>query len=51
MCVVPEGKIGSYGHRSLMALRRGCVPLLTKERYSFNFFHEVGHGRGGYDAE
>lgn len=41
MCVVPEGKIGSYGHRSLMALMMGCVPLLTKERYSFNFFHEV----------
>ena len=34
-----------------MALMLGCVPLLTKERYSFNFFHEVGHGRGGYDAE
>jgi hypothetical protein len=40
-CVVPEGKIGSYGHRSLMALMMGCVPLLTKELYSFNFFHEV----------
>ena len=39
-CVVPEGKIGSYGHRSLMALMMGCVPLLTKELYSFNFFHE-----------
>lgn len=40
-CVVPEGKIGSYGHRSLIALMMGCVPLITKERFSFNFFHEV----------
>jgi len=40
-CVVPEGKIGSYGHRSTPALLLGCVPVLTKEMYSFNFFHEV----------
>ena len=40
-CIVPEGKIGSYGHRSLIALMMGCVPLITKERFSFNFFHEV----------
>ena len=25
-CVVPEGKIGSYGHRSLVALMMGCAP-------------------------
>lgn len=41
MCAVPEGKIGSYGHRSINSLMLGCVPLLTKERYSYNFFHEV----------
>ena len=28
-CVVPEGKIGSYGHRSIIALMLGCVPLTS----------------------
>ena len=40
-CVVPEGKIGSYGHRSIIALMLGCVPVLSKELYSANFFDEV----------
>ena len=40
-CIVPEGKIGSYGHRTTPALFLGCVPVLTKELFSFNFFHEV----------
>ena len=30
VCAVPEGKIGSYGHRALMAIMLGCVPLITK---------------------
>jgi len=34
LCAVPEGKIGSYGHRSTNSLMLGCVPLLTsKELY------------------
>ena len=41
LCAVPEGKIGSYGHRALVALLLGCVPLITKEAYSYEFFHEV----------
>ncbi|KAL1496641.1 hypothetical protein AB1Y20_014244 [Prymnesium parvum] len=41
MCVVPEGKAGSYGHRALAAVQLGCVPLFTKERFSFDFFHEA----------
>jgi hypothetical protein len=41
LCVVPEGKIGSYGHRSTNALMLGCVHLITKERFSFPMFHEV----------
>ena len=40
-CVVPEGKAGSYGHRALLAVLLGCVPLITKERYSYEFFHEA----------
>ena len=32
-----------------MALMMGCVPLLTKELYSFNFFHEVR--RAGWEAD
>ena len=40
-CVVPEGKAGSYGHRALLAVLLGCVPLVTKERYSYEFFHEA----------
>ena len=35
MCVVPEGKAGSYGHRALMAVQLGCIPLITKERFSY----------------
>ena len=41
LCVVPEGKIGSYGHRSTISLMLGCVPLTTKELYSYPLFHEV----------
>ena len=33
-------KIGSYGHRSIIALMLGCVPVLSKE-LSANFFDEV----------
>lgn len=40
-CAVPEGKIGSYGHRSTNSLMLGCVPLVTKELYSYPLFHEV----------
>jgi len=40
-CVVPEGKIGSYGHRAVPALLLGCVPVLTKERHSHGHFDEV----------
>lgn len=40
-CVVPEGKCGSYGHRALLSLQLGCVPLRTKERFSYEFFHEA----------
>ena len=32
-----------------MALMMGCVPLLTKELYSFNFFHEVR--RAGWEGD
>ena len=41
LCAVPEGKIGSYGHRSTNALMLGCVPIFTKELYSYPMFHEV----------
>ena len=41
MCGVPEGKIGSYGHRALRAIMLGCVPVITKELVSHNFFDEV----------
>jgi len=41
LCAVPEGKIGSYGHRSTNALMLGCVPLITKERSSYPLFHEA----------
>jgi hypothetical protein len=41
LCAVPEGKLGSYGHRSIVAMMLGCVPLITKESYSHNFFDEV----------
>ena len=41
LCAVPEGKIGSYGHRSTNALMLGCVPLITKERFSYPLFHEA----------
>jgi len=41
MCVVPEGKAGSYGHRALLSVLLGCVPLVTKEAYSYEFFHET----------
>ena len=40
-CAVPEGKIGSYGHRSISSIMLGCVPVFTKERYSYPFFHQV----------
>ncbi|KAL3917847.1 MAG: hypothetical protein SGPRY_006242 [Prymnesium sp.] len=30
-CIVPEGKIGSYGHRMSTALQLGCIPVFTKE--------------------
>jgi len=42
LCAVPEGKIGSYGHRAIIALLLGCVPLFTKESYSHHFFDEPG---------
>ncbi|KAL1526918.1 hypothetical protein AB1Y20_015609 [Prymnesium parvum] len=40
-CIVPEGKIGSYGHRMIAAVQLGCVPIFTKERYSYPFFHHA----------
>jgi len=40
-CVVPEGKIGSYGHRATNSLMLGCVPLMTKELSSYGLLHEV----------
>ena len=40
VCVVPEGKSGGYGHRATTAAMLGCVPLFTKERFSFPVFHE-----------
>lgn len=40
LCAVPEGKIGSYGHRATNALMLGCVPLVTKELFSFPILHE-----------
>ena len=47
-CVVPEGKIGSYGHRAVPALLLGCVPVLTKERHSHGHFDEArGAQHGG----
>jgi hypothetical protein len=30
VCAVPEGKIGSYGHRAINSIMLGCVPLITK---------------------
>ena len=41
LCAVPEGKIGSYGHRATNSLMLGCVPLITKERFSYEILHEV----------
>uniref|UniRef100_A0A7S4B586 Exostosin GT47 domain-containing protein n=1 Tax=Chrysotila carterae TaxID=13221 RepID=A0A7S4B586_CHRCT len=41
LCMVPEGKIGSYGHRTIMAIMQGCVPVVTKELHSHQFFDEV----------
>ena len=41
LCAVPEGKIGSYGHRATNALLLGCVPLVTKELFSYSIFHEA----------
>lgn len=41
VCAVPEGKIGSYGHRATNALMLGCVPLVTKELYSYPILHEA----------
>ena len=38
---MPEGKIGSYGHRMSAALQLGCVPIFTKELYSYPFFHHA----------
>lgn len=29
---MPEGKIGGYGHRAIVGLLLGCVPLITKAR-------------------
>ena len=40
-CVVPEGKIGGYGHRAIAALMLGCVPLVTKERFSADLLEEA----------
>ena len=40
-CVVPEGKIGGYGHRAIGALLLGCVPLVTKEAFSANILEEA----------
>lgn len=40
-CVVPEGKIGGYGHRAIGALLLGCVPLITKERFSADLLEEA----------
>ena len=37
-CLVPEGKAGGYGHRAIAYLMLGCVPIFTKERFSYAFF-------------
>ena len=40
-CLVPEGKAGGYGHRAIAYLMLGCVPILTKERFSDDLFGEA----------
>jgi len=40
-CIVPEGKIGGYGHRAIAALMLGCVPIVSKERFSSDLLAEA----------
>ena len=40
-CVVPDGKIGGYGHRAIAAIMLGCVPVLSKELYSHELLDEA----------